>query len=187
LTTWDAVESGPFFELEEIPEDILQQAVPTDYLNVLREFGGREGFLGQQYLRLYRWGELIPLNQAYEMQDYNRVLFLFAADGFGEAFAFVFGTDTVVKIPLIPIPKDKADIVAHGFEAFLDVLAASGPPPEMDPDGVGLELHLVQPLCCGGDFTIPDNRVMVPPAKHAELTRFWNQVYYESNNQSEET
>jgi hypothetical protein len=151
----------------------------------LREFGGKEGFLGQQYLRLYRWAELIPLNQAYEIHVYNPQLFLFAADGFGDAFAFVFGTETVVKIPLIPIPKDKADIIAHGFEAFLNVLAASGPPPEVDPDGVGLELHLIQPLCCGGDFTIPDNRVMVPPAKHAELARFWNKAYYDQLERSE--
>jgi hypothetical protein len=97
----------------------------------------------------------------------------------------VFGADTVVKIPLIPIPTDHADMVANGFAAFLDVLANSGAPPELDQAKVGLELHLKQPLCLGGDFRDPNNVVMVPPAKHAELARYWNRVYYDLEAQNE--
>jgi hypothetical protein len=179
LAGWNAVPSGPFFELQEPPEELLAEAVPSDYLLAIRSIGGREGFLGQQYLRLYRYGELLPLNQAYELPDYNPEIFIFAADGSGEAFGFVFGTDTVVKIPLIPIPADQADIVANGFVPFLDVLAKSGTPPELDQAKVGLELHLKQPLCFGGDFRDPNNVVMVPPAKHAELASYWNKVYYD--------
>ncbi len=180
------MQSGPFFELQEPPEGLLHDAVPSDYLENIREIAGQEGFLGQQYLRLYRFEELIELNQAYQIPDYNPELFLFAADGHGEGFAFVFGTDTVVKIPLIPIPTDQADVVANGFEKFLRRLAATGTSPDIDPKNVGLELHLKQPICFGGDFRDPENHVMVTPTKHAELARYWNQLYYDLKDKQEQ-
>lgn len=158
---------------------MLRDAVPSDFLGVIREIGGQEGYLGQQYLRLYRFEELITLNQAYQIPNYNPSLFLFGADGYGEAFAFVIGTDTIVKIPLIPIPTERVDVVAEGFEGFLSRLASTGASREMDSTKVGLELHLKQPLCLGGDFRDPDNQILVTPDKHAELARYWNHLYYD--------
>ncbi|MFN3151104.1 hypothetical protein [Bremerella sp.] len=171
----------------EIPDELLKEPVPSDYLEVIRDIGGQEGFIGRQYLRLYRCSELISLNEAYQVRNYNPDLFLFGADGYGEAFAFVFGTNTIVKIPLIPIPLDKADFVAEGFEEFLKRLAQSGESPELDDSQIGLEIHLKQPLCLGGDFRDPDNRVLVTPSKHAELARYWNQLYYDLLKRQQET
>lgn len=179
LEAWNSVVSGPFFESQNPPEELLAAAVPAKYLAVVKEFGGREGFIGKQYIRLYRYDELIALNQAYQLPEYNPELFIFASDGYGEAFSFVFETDTVVKIPLIPIPIDSADIIAQGFSKFLDTLASSGPSPAIDSSKVGFELHLKQPLCFGGDFRDPNNIVLVNPVKHAELARHWNKLYYD--------
>lgn len=179
LQAWNAVPSGPFFDLLEPPEEMLCDAVASDYLDVIREIGGQEGFLGQQYLRLYRFEELIALNQAYQIPSYNPSLFLFGADGYGEAFAFVIGTDTVVKLPLIPIPTDQVDVVADGFEGFLSRLAATGVSQDPDASKIGLELHLKHPLCLGGDFRDPENRILVTPSQHAELARYWNRMYYD--------
>lgn len=158
---------------------MLREAVPSDYLKVIREIGGREGFLGQQYLRLYRFDELITLNQAYQIPNYNPSLFLFGADGYGEAFAFVISTDKVVKLPLIPIPTDRVDVIADGFESFLSCLASTGESAVPDASKVGLELHLKHPLCLGGDFRDPENRILVTPDKHAELARYWNRIYHD--------
>ena len=176
---WKAVPSGPFFDLQEPPEELLSEAIPADFLSAVRHIGGHEGFLGQQYLRLYRYEELIDLNQQYQIPDYNPEIFIFGADGIGEAFGFIFGTDTVVKIPLIPIPKEQADIITNGFGSFLNVLAASGKAPELDQTKIGLELHLIKPLCFGGDFRDSKNQTLVTPAKHAELSRYWNHLYYD--------
>jgi hypothetical protein len=179
LTGWNNIISGPFFDLQNPAEELLSEAVPSDYLSAIKEFGGREGFLGQQYLRLYRYGELIALNEAYEIPHYNPQVFIFAADGYGEAFGFIVGTEKLIKIPLIPIPKSEVNLVAEGFETFIHHLAVSGPPPETDPTNVGLEVHLKKPLCFGGDYRDPENIVMVHPAKHAELARYWNKLYYD--------
>src|SRR5437764_991696 len=98
---WDAVPSGPFFDSAE-----LATGLPPDYLEAAITFGGREGFLGQQYLRLYRLSELSVLNGLYQIAQYNSDLVMFGSDGYGEAFAFDRTSWSVVRVPLIPIPKE---------------------------------------------------------------------------------
>lgn len=175
---WLSVESGPFFGVDGSPE-WSRAALPSDYFGTALSNAGREGFLGQQYLRLYRLEELRSLNEAYQTSRYFPGLVVFASDGYGEAFAFLRGDRRVLKVPLIPFPVegDDLDVVAPDFKTFAEFHisppATLGPSPSM----VGLETHLKQPLCFGGDWKDDKNLVMVTPTQHAELTRYWNPLY----------
>ena len=77
----------PFFAVREPSPDLLA-ALPGDYIGVVREFGGREGFLGPVYLRLYRLEELEEVNLAYDVPAYFPEGVVFGSDGCGNAFAF---------------------------------------------------------------------------------------------------
>lgn len=185
LASWASVPCGPFFDQTDPPRGLFEGVLAQDYREVIGEFGGREGFLGKQYLRLYRFQELISLNQAYDIPNYNVELFVFGSDGYGDAFAFCIGGNEIVRIPLIPIPTEKAEVVSRSFASFIHKLSISGPTPAMDESAVGQEVHLIQPLCFGGDFRDPKNIVRVAPRKHAELVRYWNKLYRELSGRPE--
>lgn len=178
LDKWSSVESGPFFSVLD-SDDWLCSALPQGYLEIAKAYGGREGFLGQQYLRLYRPEELRALNEAYEINLYHPGLVMFASDGYGEGFAFLRQKQTVFKIPLIPIPIDaeEMDVAATSFDAFVrrhsDIPATLRP----NPSCVGKELHLKKPLCFGGDWKDAENQIMVTPIEHVEIVRYWNKLY----------
>lgn len=174
LAKWDAVPVGPFFDLRE-----QHAGLPTDYVDAARTFGGREGFLGHQYLRLYRLSELAELNALYEVSQYNPALLVFASDGYGEAFAFDRHSWKVLKVPVIPlpVPGDEVDLLAETFTDFVRICAAGRQTHRADPKARGKELHLKKPLCLGGDWNDPSNLVLVTPIQHAELARYWNKLY----------
>lgn len=169
--------SGPFFELCAPPEELFANVLPRDYLDLVTEIEGREGFIGTAYIRFYRYQELIGLNQAFQIATYNPELFIFASDGHGEAYAFCIRGSQVVKIPLIPIPTDQAEVVADSFAGFVRTLADSGDQLMLDGSSVGLEVHLIKPLCFGGDWRDPTNVILVDPLKYSELVRYWNALY----------
>jgi hypothetical protein len=178
MKNWSAVESGPFFEVDQSVE-WSKSVLPSCYFELARSYGGQEGFLGQQYLRLYRLDELRSLNEAYQSSLYDPGLVIFASDGYGEAFAYFNGDPRVYKIPAIPLPvagEDK-DLVAPDFATFASFHGSIPPTMRPNPSSVGMELHLKKPLCFGGDFRDEDNLVMVTPTQHAELARYWNQMY----------
>jgi hypothetical protein len=174
LAKWDAVPAGPFFGSREEPAGL-----PTDYVEAARTFGGREGFLGQQYLRLYRLSELAELNALYEFSTYNPALLVFASDGYGEVFAFDRLSWKVLKVPVIPfpVPGEEVDVVAENFTSFVRTCSAEHQTHRADPKALGKELHLKKPLCLGGDWNDQSNLVLVTPIQHAELARYWNKLY----------
>jgi hypothetical protein len=177
LDNWQSVPSGPFFEQVNAPRELFAGVLPIEYLEVIAAIGGREGWMGTHYVRFYRYEELLGLNQAYQIANYNPALFMFASDGYGEAYAFCIGGDEIVKFPLIPIPADTADLIASGFGAFVHELNASGPASTLDEATVGKELHLIKPLCFGGDWKDQANRALVDPVQYAELVTYWNKLY----------
>lgn len=174
LEKWDAVRSGPFFESSKV-----LAGLPADYLEAATSFGGCEGFLGQQYLRLYRLSELAVLNELYQTSQYNPDLVVFGSDGYGEAFAFDRLSCAVLKIPLIPIPVigDEIDQIAENFSAFVRRCLTEPQSHRINPQGIGKEVHLKQPLCFGGDWNDESNVILTTPLQHAELARYWNKLY----------
>jgi hypothetical protein len=173
---WLQTASGPFFEIAEPPQEFLEP-LPADYLAAVAVFGGREGFLGRAYLRLYRLQELLALNIAYEVPSLLPEVIIFGSDGVGQGFAFQLGEAAVVRVPFLPLGPEHADLVARSFTEFVQSLADSGESAPYNPEAVGMEVHDKHPICLGGNPTDPANKVLVPPAKHAEICRFWNKVY----------
>ncbi|AUT66296.1 SMI1/KNR4 family protein [Paraburkholderia terrae] len=102
----------------------LSFSLPTDYLSFLREHDGGEGFLGQNYLMLWKAEELVTFNREYEVSEYAPGLFLFGSDGGGEAYAFDTRSSSmnVVRVPFIGMDLAYATPIANGFSQFLSVL-----------------------------------------------------------------
>ena len=109
--------SGPFFELAE-PADSFLQSLPEEYLTGVEEFGGREGFLGETYVRLYRLQELVTLNFAYEVPTFLPEVIVFGSNGGGEAFAFRRRDSAVVQVPFLPMNGEYVEFKEINFVEF---------------------------------------------------------------------
>jgi hypothetical protein len=153
------------------------QALPHNYLAAVVESGGREGFLGEKYLRLYRLQELVMFNLAYEVPSLLPTVIVFASNGVGEAFAFSLGTQVVIQVPFLPLAAEHAKRQADNFAHFVLSVASSRESAAYNPEAVGMEVHDKHPMCFGGSPTDPANKVLVPAAKYAEVCRFWNKAY----------
>jgi hypothetical protein len=175
-TSWRTAGSGPFFEFSDPPGPFLD-ALPSDYKAVAAEFGGREGFLGQTYLRLYRLNELVALNVAYHVPKLLPKLIVFGSNGCGEAFGFALGAPAVIQVPFLPLCAEQAGRHSESFGEFIADLASTGESSPFNPAAVGMEVHDKHPICLGGSPTDPANKVLVPVVKHAEICNFWNDVY----------
>jgi hypothetical protein len=175
-THWNSSATGPLFDAGPVPPQ-LTDVLPADYLNAVRKFGGREGFLGNQYLRLHRLDELAALNAAYDVPNLIPEVIIFGSDGGGEAFAFTFHEQTVIQIPFIPLSPENVLVKSSSFTGFIQFLHGTGESLEKDRSRIGMQLHAIQPIALGGDPVAPNNRALLPPRKHAELAQYWNQVY----------
>ena len=175
-TRWKAKKAGPFFEVAPPPDPFLE-AFPSDYLEAVSEFGGREGFLGDTYLRLYRLDELVALNVAYEVPVFLPEIILFGSNGTGNAFAFPLWKEVVVQVPFVPLSKGVGKQCSATFGEFVTQLAESGEPEAPGPQVIGMEVHDIPPI--DGDKEPGDTKTSGPvhPAKHAEICRYWNKVY----------
>lgn len=96
-------------------------ALPRDYLHFLESHDGGEGFVGDNYLILWRAEDLAPFNVEYEVEQYAPGVLLFGSNGGGEAYGFDTRQDpmTVVRIPFIGMDLKYATPVADSFDSFL--------------------------------------------------------------------
>lgn len=100
-------------------------SLPSDYINFLREHDGGEGFIGDNYLILWRAEEISQFNREYEVEQYAPGLLLFGSSGGGEGYGF----DTrdvampVVRVPFIGMDLRYAIPVASDFTDLLNQLA----------------------------------------------------------------
>ncbi len=101
--------------------------LPEDYAQFLQEADGGEGFVGNAYAILWRIGELLQMNRAYQVAEYAPGLFLFGSDGGGEAFALDTRTaeKPIVSVPFVGMDLRLARPVASNFTAFLEELFKS--------------------------------------------------------------
>jgi hypothetical protein len=101
--------------------------LPEDYRSFLAEANGGEGFVGREYLILWKVQELESFNREYEVERYAPGLFLFGSNGSGEGFAF----DTretpykVVQVPFIGMSLECATDVADSFLNLLERMSRS--------------------------------------------------------------
>jgi hypothetical protein len=104
-----------------------QLRLPDDYAQFLQEMDGGEGFIGSAYVILWRVGELLEMNKAYQVAEDAPGLFLFGSDGGGEAFAFDTRTtaNPIVSVPFVGMELKMTRPVASNFTAFLQELFKS--------------------------------------------------------------
>lgn len=116
---------------EEAPKDVLSQldelCLPDDFLSFLSESNGGEGFVGDEYLILWKAEELTSFNKEYEVEKYAPGIFLFGSNGGGEGFGFDTRSQPykVVEIPFIGMDLQYATIVADSFTHLLERMKAS--------------------------------------------------------------
>lgn len=105
-------------------ESDLGLIFPIDYREFLLQFGGGEGFVGNQYLIFWAADEIGPFNADYEVREYAPGLLLIGSNGGGEGFAFDLrsGRYNIVVVPFIGMSLECATSVAPTFVELLEKL-----------------------------------------------------------------
>lgn len=103
----------------------LGVTLPQDYICFLKEHNGGEGFIGNNYIILWRAEELADFNREYEVEQYAPGILLFASSGGGEGYGFdtLSAAMPIVRIPFIGMAREYAEPVAENFPVFFEKLA----------------------------------------------------------------
>lgn len=103
----------------------LKRRLPPDYARFLQRMNGGEGFIGENYVALWRVEDLFDQNANYKVQQFAPGLLIFGSNGGGEAFAFDmrFEPPPVVAVPFVPMDLDDAIRIAPSFDDFMDKAA----------------------------------------------------------------
>jgi hypothetical protein len=95
--------------------------LPKEYIEFLRRVNGGEGFLGDNYARLWRAEELLEFNREYQAAELAPELFLIGSNGGGEAYAFdqSSATSVVFLVPFIGMEYQYIQKIADSFSSFV--------------------------------------------------------------------
>lgn len=150
--------------------------LPADYLDFLRHHNGGEGFLGEEYIILWRAEELAQLNKAYEAERYAPAILLFGSSGGGEAYGFDTHAEPacVVRLPFIGMERRHLGPVTRDFTDLFSRGAALSMREQHRPLQREMELVEIKPIIFGGDPVDPENKMWVTREQHIELVRYWN-------------
>lgn len=105
--------------------DTYLDSLPLEYEQFLRKHNGGEGFVGDNYLVLWRAEELSTFNREYEVDRNAPGLLLFGSNGGGEGYGFdarVAGPP-IVRVSFIGMDLRYATPVATDFDELLVLLA----------------------------------------------------------------
>jgi SMI1 / KNR4 family (SUKH-1) len=105
----------------DVVETTYGYHLPDDYRHFMTAMNGGEGFVGKQYIIVWRLEELVPFNRDYQVAQYAPGLVLFASSGGGEAFAFDLRHDDlpIVQVPFVGLDLRHAKRVANSFTDLL--------------------------------------------------------------------
>ncbi|HWV14979.1 MAG TPA: SMI1/KNR4 family protein, partial [Cellvibrio sp.] len=119
LIDWPFNDGASDFALQEFCSS-LHFSLPNDYVEFLRRSDGGEGFVNDNYLILWKLGELKVFNEEYEVDEYAPGIFLFGSNGGGEGYGFDLRSETmkIVSIPFIGMDLDCAIVVASDFTSL---------------------------------------------------------------------
>jgi hypothetical protein len=103
----------------------LEFALPDDFVQFFRENNGGEGFIGSNYLIIWKAEELVVFNAEYEVDLYAPGIFLFGSNGGGEGYGFDTRAKkmSIVRIPFIGMQLSYATpIAANLTDLFAQLL-----------------------------------------------------------------
>jgi hypothetical protein len=99
----------------------LGKPLPSSFLAFFRRANGGEGFVGKQYVQLWRAEDLLKSNLGYRVDEFAPGFFLFGSDGGGEAYAFDLSSNdsAVLEIPFIPLDRQESRRITDSFDSFV--------------------------------------------------------------------
>ncbi|SMC87895.1 SMI1/KNR4 family protein [Cellulophaga tyrosinoxydans] len=91
----------------------LPERLPEDYIELLKQFNGGEGEVGEEYLVLHKADELIEINKDIEIAKFDKNIFVIGSNGGGEFVAIDFRNEKPIYI-LIPFIFEYDAIIELG-------------------------------------------------------------------------
>ena len=103
-----------------IVEKQLHIAFPEDYLEFLKWSNGGEGYIGKNYVSLWKVEDLEVLNREYQIQTYLLKGYLgIGTDGGGICYGFCLEKEfAIFKCPLGDLDTNGITIVANSIKDF---------------------------------------------------------------------
>ena len=101
-------------------EERLNAAFPQDYITLLKRSNGGEGYVGENYISLWKVEDLPALNEEYQIQKYLSEKFLgIGTDGGGICYGFCLDKNySIFKCPLGDLDINEVVIVAKSTKDF---------------------------------------------------------------------
>lgn len=109
LDNFDRNEKIDITRILEVEKE-LKVKFPIDYVDFMQEFNDGEGFVGKEYLIMYKMHEIIEVNDDCQVSEYVPGIILFGSNGGGEHFAFDY-RGSEIKYIIIPSMLDYDDII----------------------------------------------------------------------------
>ena len=103
-----------------IVEEQLHIVFPEDYLEFLKWSNGGEGYIGKNYVSLWKVEDLEVLNREYQIQTYLSKGYLgIGTDGGGTCYGFCLEKQfAIFKCPLGDLDINEITIVANSIKDF---------------------------------------------------------------------
>ena len=110
-----------------IVEEQLHIVFPEDYLEFLKWSNGGEGYIGKNYVSLWKVEDLEVLNREYQIQTYLSKGYLgIGTDGGGICYGFCLEKQfAIFKCPLGDLDINEITIVANSIKDFLGSVLVS--------------------------------------------------------------
>lgn len=121
LTLFTVNQGASFNQITQV-ESSLSFKLPVDYKAFLLHSNGGEGFIGSEYLVLFKSEELLQFNREYQVDIFAPGLFLFGSNGAGEGFVFDCRENrfNIVLVPFIGMSLNDAIHIADNFFNLLE-------------------------------------------------------------------
>lgn len=148
---------------------------PREYVELLSYMNGGEGWVGENYVRIFPQADAVWLNEQSPFREFRDNIFVFGSTGGGEAYGFdQKDGNRVVQVPFIPFIREDVLSIATDLRTWLLNGSAEGPQTQ---ELVGKEIYEINPIVFGGDPVDPKNKTLVEFRLYIEVVVWWNNLY----------
>lgn len=102
-----------------------RDALPSEYLDFLKNSDGGSGFVGQSYVQFLAINEVIRINESRAEEQGMGNIFVFATNGSNSYYGFDLSSEKGTVVMIDKIDDAIRSRLAIGFYAFLNVLASA--------------------------------------------------------------